>query len=153
MASKPKPSLSVWLIAQRKAHGETVEDVARVVDRSDATIRGWEAGRPPSADDPSIVVLERHWGSEAPHETLGENFPTLLVSMERQTAAIEAQVNALRELTLTLIPLVEAATVRETRVEEVEGELKALRALVQSLHLPPDGAERSERLAPRGTTG
>lgn len=68
MARKPKPALAQWVIDQRKAHGESVTDIARVTDRSEATVRGWEAGRPPQSDDPVIAHLERHWGSIAPND-------------------------------------------------------------------------------------
>lgn len=68
MASKPKPALSEWLIVHRKERGDTVADTARVTDRSEATVRGWEAGRPPSADDPVIAHLERYYGAVAPKD-------------------------------------------------------------------------------------
>ena len=89
MARKPKPPLAEWLVSRRKAKGLTTADVARVVDRSEATIRGWEAGRPPRADDPSIVVLERYYGAEAPSDTAPDD---LVAAINRQAAALEALV-------------------------------------------------------------
>jgi hypothetical protein len=96
MASKPKPALSEWLIAHRKEHGESVADIARVTDRSEATVRGWEAGRPPQPDDPVIAHLERHWGAIAPREAGAGDQTALVTALAAQTAALTALVDELR---------------------------------------------------------
>lgn len=94
MARKPKPELAIWLIDQRKAHGESVGDIARVTDRTEATVRGWEAGRPPSADDAVIAHLERHWGAIAPQDdrTITSN---IIDAIDRNTEMLRAVLDAL----------------------------------------------------------
>lgn len=117
MAAKPKPALSRWLIDQRKAHDEVVSDVARITDRSDATVRGWEAGRPPSGDDPTIAVLERHWGSIAPKDPMQEQ-ADLAAAIRDQTVAINA-------LVALLTPVVEDQGIRLAEAERLLARLTA----------------------------
>lgn len=102
MASTGKPALSDWLIEHRKAkrlpgssEGLTVLDVAKLVGRSEATVRGWEAGRPPKADSQPIRLLEQLYGASAP----GDDEDTgLVAALNRQSEAIEALVGLLAPL-------------------------------------------------------
>lgn len=114
MASKPKPALSRWMIDHRKERGETVEDIARVTDRSAATVRGWEAGRPPLADDPVVAHLERHWGAVAPREGVPDDL----------AAAIRDQADAIRVL------VEELRLARLDQVEATDALLRGLAAVV-----------------------
>lgn len=66
MARRAKPELALWLIDERKRNNRSVRDVAQLVNRSEATVRGWEAGRPPRADDEVIALLESVYDSVAP---------------------------------------------------------------------------------------
>ena len=117
MARKPKPPISLWLAEQRKAHHETVEDVARIVDRVPATIRGWEAGRPPQGDDASVTVLERHWGSIAPKTEMPADLATALMEQAR---VIQAQVDAIDRQTEMLARVLERLTDADARQREIE---------------------------------
>jgi hypothetical protein len=135
MARKPKPALSEWLIAHRKDAGETVADIARVTDRSEATVRGWEAGRPPQADDPVIAHLERHWGSVAPTEA-GPDQSALVAALDRQTIL----------LATILDQLVSDGADREARLRAVEAELESLRG-------PQAGEASPMPPVPDGTKG
>lgn len=97
MASKPKPAIARWLIDLRKAHGLSVADIARVTDRTEATVRGWEAGRPPQSSDPTIAVLESYFGSQAPRDA-AEDQADLAAAIRLQAAAIDAQAAAIEVL-------------------------------------------------------
>ena len=138
MARKPKPALAEWLIVHRKERGETVEDIARVTDRSAATVRGWEAGRPPHPDDPVIAHLERHYGSQAPRDVADQ--AALVTALTAQTAAITALVGELQKW----------RTEDRERLAEVEAMLDGL--VAGSLGAPGT-PERDGPVVPHGTAG
>ncbi len=152
MASTPKPALSLWLRSERKAHGETVEEVARYVDRSPATIRGWEAGKPPKSDDASIIVLERHWGSIAPKTEMPADLATALMEQARviqaQVDAIDRQSEAIDRQTAVLERVLERLTDPELRQRELEEvtdvqEFRVLEKLATLLQAPESRPEKT----------
>lgn len=153
----PKPPLSQWINAQRKLHRETVEEVARVVNRSPATVRGWESGRPPKDDDVSVVVLQRHWESVAPKTETPADLATALMEQARviqaQVDAIDRQSDAIREQTAVLERVLERLTDPELRQRELEGvtdvqEFRVLERLATLLR-----AQTEETPRPRKPTG
>jgi DNA-binding XRE family transcriptional regulator len=155
MARKPKSPLALWLAEQRKAHGETPEDVARVVDRSPATIRAWEAGRPPRGADASIVVLERHWGSVAPKTELPADLATALMEQARviqaQVDAIDRQSEAIDRQTAVLERVLERLTDPEVRQRELESvtDVQEFRVLERLATLLQDPANHPQKATGR----
>jgi transcriptional regulator with XRE-family HTH domain len=159
LMGNPKPPLSAWVAGQRKAHGETVEDIARYVDRSPATVRGWESGRPPKGDDASVMILERHWGSIAPKTEMPADLATALMEQARviqaQVDAIDRQSEAIDRQTAVLEKVLERLVDPEARQRELESvtdvqEFRVLERLATLLQDPANHPEKAtERRRPR----
>lgn len=94
-----KAAVNLWLIDNSDRLGLKPADVARRIDVSETTVRGWEAGRSVGAG--SLYKLEQLFGTEAPvpHDTPGDiaalvDAITDLVSELRQTRLEQAEWNA-----------------------------------------------------------
>ena len=111
MPAVTKPELARWIASERKRHGWKAEELAARLTGAGyevavTTIRTWEAGRRPSADN--LADLERLFGTTAPTE---------------RPADLEALVQSISVL------VEEVRAVRSARVEWERGLLEALREL------------------------
>jgi transcriptional regulator with XRE-family HTH domain len=116
-----KPLLAQWIVDQRKAARLETWDIAGRLGVSDSTVRGWEAGRRPKADN--LRELERLFGQPAPGSAPRDELGGLAA--------------ALSELA------VELRATREDR-RAVEARLRALETAAR-LQGPPDDEARPAR--------
>jgi transcriptional regulator with XRE-family HTH domain len=128
-----KTAFARWLIEQRKAAKLSTEELAARVGVSDATLRGWEAGRMPSLGNATSVA--RVLRSEPPARLQSDD--PFIEAVREQTQAINDLVAEIREE-------------RERGQDAAAAMLRAAEALLGT-RLPPVDATSREPAAPRGS--
>lgn len=97
-----KSLVSLWIAAERKRLNWKAEELGRRLreagyEVADTTIRTWEAGRRPSAEN--IAGLERLFGVQAPAEPeTGTDQAAVVAAIDRQTDVLAQLVSAVSRL-------------------------------------------------------
>jgi transcriptional regulator with XRE-family HTH domain len=92
-----KDPVSLWLIDERQRLGIKAQEVASRIGVAYDTVRAWEAGRRPGAEN--IPKLELLFDSRAPVEKEPADLADLVEALDRQAEAITALTAEMRVAT------------------------------------------------------
>lgn len=144
-----KPPIAAWIVRERKRLGLKPRDLverlrAQGLTISEATVKVWESNADRRPAPENLDGLERIFQSRAPRDP--EPFD-LAIAVREQTAAIQAQVDAIRDQTVVLQQVLERLTDPEVRQRELESvtdvqEFRVLEKLEQVARLLRDPEPR-----------